>query len=120
MSQHMTIEDMLKQTLEGIDELRTKLQLVEIVVPVPQVVTVNDIAKVEGVSFSHINTKARYLLPRYGESAFPDGHRRWPLEEYLAWRRKPLEERINGYEEMLESIKESCVENAIEKEKKRA
>ena len=120
MRDRVTIEDMLEEALSGIDELKAKLQLMELLVPIPQTVNVKNIADIEGVSVSHISGKARYLLPRYGESAFPDGYRRWPLDEYLAWRKRPIEERIGGYGKLLEEIKDECIEHALEREEQRA
>lgn len=108
-TEHMTIEEMLVKALDGIDELNTRVRIMEIHHPAPQTVDVKDIAIIEGVSFAHLNSKARYLLPRYGISAYPDGHRRWPLEEFLDWRKKPIEERVRGYEKYLESIRLNCI-----------
>lgn len=112
MSQHKTLEQMMEEMLAGMDQMQTRLKVIELLVPVPQTVTVQNIADIEGVSFSHINNKGRYLLPRYGVSAFPDGHRRWPLDEYLAWRKVPVEKRIAGYEKHLDEIRLACVERA--------
>lgn len=64
-----------------------------------QTVNVADIARMEGVSVSQLRKggKERYLLPRFGESGYPTGSVRWDLSEYLDWRRKPAEERLNAY-----------------------
>lgn len=111
MSDHMTIEDMLMETLAGIDELKTRLRVMELLVPVPQTVTAQNIADIEGVSFNHIIGKAKYLLPRFGVSAFPDGRRRWPLDEYLAWHSKPVQEKIALYDHYLEEIRHQCLKD---------
>lgn len=111
MKEHKTIEDMLEEALSGIDELKAKLQLMELLVPIPQTVTAQNIADIEGVSFNHIMGKARYLLPRFGVSAFPDGRRRWPLEEYLAWHRKPVQEKIALYDHYLDEIQHRCLKD---------
>ncbi len=52
------------------------------------VVTVRDIAASEGVSESFLRSASGcYLLPRYGESAYPDASSaRWDIDEYLTWR----------------------------------
>lgn len=66
------------------------------------VVDVNDIAKLEGSSYSAImHGKDIYLLPRFGQSAYPTGKKRWPIEEYLAWRDIPPQERQDMYREYL-------------------
>lgn len=58
-------------------------------------VSVLDIARMEGVAPSQLyqGGKERYLLPRFGESAYPTGTTRWPLEEYLEYRKLDPEER---------------------------
>lgn len=67
------------------------------------VVTVTDVAQIEGVSLSQVRKggKERYLLPRFGESAYPTGTIRWSLEEYLEWRKKDPFEREKAYREKL-------------------
>lgn len=67
------------------------------------ILTVGDIARIEGVSISQLRKggKERYLLPRFGESAFPTGTIRWTLEEYLEWRKQDPFEREKKYREKL-------------------
>ena len=67
------------------------------------VVTVDDVCRIEGVSRSQIRVggSERYLLPRFGESAYPTGKTRWPMEEYIAWRKRPPEEREQEYRRKL-------------------
>ena len=67
------------------------------------VATVADVCRIEGVSRSQIRPGGaeRYLLPRYGESAYPTGKTRWPMEEYIAWRKRPPEEREQEYRRKL-------------------
>ena len=60
---------------------------------IPQTITAEEIAKYEGVSRSQIYEAGRYLLPRFGESAFPGGKKRWPFSEYLNWREKDPSDR---------------------------
>ena len=66
-------------------------------------VTVEDVCRIEGVSRSQIRVggSERYLLPRFGESAYPTGKTRWPMEEYIAWRKRPPEEREQEYRRKL-------------------
>ena len=67
------------------------------------VVTVEDVCRIEGVSRSQIRVggSERYLLPRFGESAYPTGKTRWPMEEYIAWRKRSPQEREQEYRRML-------------------
>ena len=65
--------------------------------------TVEDVCRIEGVSRSQIRVggSERYLLPRFGESAYPTGKTRWPMEEYIAWRKRSPQEREQEYRRML-------------------
>ena len=67
------------------------------------VVTVEDVCRIEGVSRSQVRQGGaeRYLLPRFGTSAYPTGKTRWPMEEYIAWRKRPPEEREQEYRRKL-------------------
>lgn len=67
------------------------------------VVTVDDVCRIEGVSRSQVRQGGaeRYLLPRFGTSAYPTGKTRWPMEEYIAWRKRPPEEREQEYRRKL-------------------
>ena len=67
------------------------------------VVTVDDVCRIEGVSRSQIRPGGaeRYLLPRFGESAYPTGKTRWPMEEFIAWRKRSPQEREQEYRRML-------------------
>lgn len=68
-----------------------------------RVVDIDDIARMEDVCRDHLwkGGKQRYLLPRFGQSAYPDGKTRWPIEEYLEWSARPIEERKAEYREYL-------------------
>ena len=79
------------------------------------VVTVEDVCRIEGVSRSQIRIggSERYLLPRFGESAYPTGKTRWPMEEFMAWRKRPPEERAQEYRRKL-------IHEAREMQKKKA
>ena len=60
---------------------------------------ISDIAAAMNLSYEYLRTTGRYLLPRFGESAFPSGAARWPLEECLAWMTKPDAEKRAAYQE---------------------
>lgn len=62
-------------------------------------VSVLDIARIEKVSPSQLYAggSERYLLPRFGESAYPTGTTRWPLEEFLEWHAKDPKERKDAW-----------------------
>lgn len=60
---------------------------------------ISDIAKHYDKAYDTLRTTERYLLPRFGESAFPTGPARWPIEEVLEWMAKPDEEKRKAYQE---------------------
>ena len=65
-------------------------------------------------SYDTLRTTDRYLLPRFGESAFPTGAARWPLSECLEWFAKPDEEKT----ECLSRARSPAVAGGIEEKKK--
>lgn len=77
--------------------------------------TVSDVARVEGISAPQIRTTEKYLLPRFGQSAFPDGTTRWPIEECLAWRKIPPEERKRAYEEHCRQMRRDYISRENQK-----
>ena len=73
---------------------------------------ISDVAGVEGVSVSFIKqADNRYLLPRFGESAYPTGPVRWPIEEYVAWRRRDPFQRQAEYRALISKKRKeaSCI-----------
>lgn len=70
------------------------------------VVSVSDIAQMEKVSASCLRKggKYRYLLPRFGQSAYPHGVIRWTMEEYLSWSARDPFEREAEYREHLRNV----------------
>lgn len=111
--EQMTIEvPGMKELLEEVSSLRLEIQMMKRCIPAKCTVSVSDIAELEGVSKSSLYGQEKYLLPRFGESAYPDGVTRWDTEEYLEWRRIPPTQRKQMYlkhirEEHLKSTKES-------------
>lgn len=90
-----------------IEELSAKIDRLEKLITInlltgKNTVCVADIARYEGVSKSFLyNGAAAYLLPRFGESGFPEGQRRWEVSEYLEWRAIDPFERRKAYEKYL-------------------
>ena len=77
------------------------------------VVTVKDIARLEGTSYSSImHGKDMYLLPRFGQSAYPTGPKRWPVEEYFRWKKIPPTQRLEMYREHLLQMRKQAVRKA--------
>ena len=99
------------QRLESeLAEVKAILSLYAQRTPVPKVVTIADIARIEGVSKSQLYQNEQYLLPRFGQSAFPMGVTRWPLEEYLAWSRRDPAERHREWLSHLEAERRRCAQ----------
>lgn len=105
-----TVED-FKALEHEVGELAVMLKLVMAGVKSPLVVKVCDICQFEGVSKTQISGREAYLLPNYGVSEYPDGVKRWRLETYLEWRKRPVEERRRGYAEHLEHVRISGKKN---------
>ena len=92
------------QRLESeLAEVKAILSLYAQRAPVPKVVTIADISRIEGVSKSQLYQTEQYLLPRFGQSAYPMGTTRWSLEEYLAWSRRDPVERHREWLEHLDA-----------------
>lgn len=85
------------------EEIISRLERLEKAQKTGKTITIKEICEIEGVGLSLIKTSARYLLPRFGESAYPDGVKRWDVEEFYKWRRIPVEERKRMFEEKLEA-----------------
>ncbi len=87
----VTKED-LNNFEKKLDLLNDQFALILQITKSPTVVKINDIARMENVSTTQIRGKERYLLPRFGVSAF-EGTTRWPMKEYLEWRSIPPDKR---------------------------
>lgn len=76
----------VEELIEKVESLQSEIKLMKQSLPVKLTVTISDIAQMEGISRSSLYGQERYLLPRFGESAYPDGVARWDMDEYLKWR----------------------------------
>jgi hypothetical protein len=94
-----TKED-LKRLEDGISQLQDWFQLIVTMTKLPDVVKIKDIAQIENVSSTILRGKCRYLLPRFGVSAFDEGYDRWPLQEYLEWKRIPPHKRKKMWKDL--------------------
>jgi len=72
---------------QKISQMQDALKLIVQMGKFPEIVRIKDIAQMENVSGTSLRGRYRYLLPRFGVSAFEDGSARWPLDEYLEWRK---------------------------------
>ena len=108
MTKMVDYEDFMALKAE-VSDLKVLIKLALGRMNAPMTVKVKDIARIEGVSESSINEKERYLLPRFGESGYPTGVRRWDVDEYLAWRQKPVKERYRAFLEYNENRRLSSI-----------
>ncbi len=81
----VTRED-LNHFEQKLDLLNTQFSMILQIAKMPTIVKIQDIARMENVSSTFIRGKGRYLLPRFGVSAFGDGCIRWSMQEYLDWK----------------------------------
>lgn len=87
------------QRLEDkLDEFLVELKFFNSRLLIPKVVTIKDICVMENISKAKV-CREKYYLPRFGESAYA-GIAKWDLEEYLEWRKRPVEDRKREYQEM--------------------
>ena len=98
-----TSED-YKDLIAKVDQMTLAIKMLSFGVSAPQNMTVQMIAKIEGVSVSHLYGAGAYLLPRFGESAFPTGPNRWPTQEYDKWRSIDPTQRYDMYITHLEGL----------------
>lgn len=71
---------------------------------IKQTWSIKDISGAMGVSESYIRTTGKYLLPRFGQSAFETGYIRWPAEEAMEWVQKPESEKKEAYQRYLSEM----------------
>lgn len=88
----VTKEDLAKFE-QKLDLLDLHLKMILEQAKMPEVIKISDIAQIENMSYSQISGKERYLLPRFGISAFPEGTIRWTMKEFLEWKAIPPEKR---------------------------
>ena len=97
MSVEVASKEDFKNLENKVDDLLLEIRILNSKLSPPKVVTVKDICRMEGISKSKACTE-KYYLPRFGESAY-EGHARWDIEEYQEWRKIPLEERRQRFQE---------------------
>ena len=64
---------------------------------------VSDIAPILGSSREKLRTTEQWKLPRFGQSAYPTGPKRWPVDEVWEWISKPDDEKRAAYQEHIRS-----------------
>ncbi|MCF7944484.1 MAG: hypothetical protein K9L24_00785 [Spirochaetia bacterium] len=84
---HLMTKDDYSELMKQVSCIKEELLLMRSIAMQPDIVKIKDIAYMENVSHSLLRGKCRYLLPRFGVSAYEDGPIRWPLEEYMEWRK---------------------------------
>ena len=91
-------------TKEDLDRFSASLKSMENLLKImvrntkmPQVVTVADIAEIEGLSVTNLKEKHPELLPNFGLSDYGEGTRRWNYDTYLRWQEIPVAQRKQMY-----------------------
>lgn len=99
MKQVAEIGTGIKAMMLEIQKLNDKLNFIKLMAKMPETVTISDIAKYEHLKNPETIYHKKHLLPRFGESAFKEGKKRWPFEEYIEWRAIPEDERLRMMKE---------------------
>ena len=60
---------------------------------------ISDLVPIIGSSREQLRTKDIWKLPRFGESAYPTGPTRWPVDEVIDWLSRSDEEKRAAYQE---------------------
>ena len=104
------VMDELAQIKREIQAERTVLSYLLMLNKQKMVWKISDMATALGCSYEQLRGKDRWKLPRFGQSAFPTGPTRWPLEECLRWIDKSEQEKKGAYNEYIraEMRKESA------------
>ena len=74
-----------------LDQLTEYVSLLSEKALMPDVVYLQDIARVEGLSVPGLK-KQPWLIPNFGESEYP-GHKKWKYQTFRQWRNIPVMER---------------------------
>lgn len=92
----VTKEDMERFT-SSLKSIENLLKIVVRNTKQPQVVTIADIAEIEGLSITNLKDKHPELLPNFGISEYGTGTRRWSFDTYLKWQEIPVAQRLQMY-----------------------
>lgn len=93
----MTKDDMA-ELMASIKTMENLLKIVVRNTKQPDVVTVADIAKIEGLSITNLKDKHPELLPNFGISDYGTGTRRWKFDTYIKWQAIPVAQRLQMYQ----------------------
>ena len=104
-----------EEIIARLDATNEKLAFLALSCKMPETIDIGDIAKLKGISRTQITGKERYLLPNFGLSQYPEGPIRWDYAVYEKWNRRPVAERKDEFEAVLDAEKKQRV-----KEKNRA
>ena len=87
----------LDKLMSSIKSMENLLKIVVRNTKQPDVVTVADIAEIEGLSITNLKDKHPELLPNFGVSDYGTGTRRWKFDTYLKWQEIPVAQRLQMY-----------------------
>ena len=92
----VTKED-VEKVMSSMKSMENLLKIIVRNTKMPQVVTVSDIAEIEGLSVTNLKDKHPELLPNFGVSDFGSGTKRWHFDTYLRWQEIPVSQRQQMY-----------------------
>ncbi len=101
----MTLEVITKEDLTvltgAVERIAAMLGSPEPYVAGKKTLTINDIARIEGLSSTSVRqAKFRHLLPNFGVSEYPEGFCRWNKDTYIKWAMIPAHERQDMWNNM--------------------
>ena len=93
----LVTKDDMDKLMSSIKSMENLLKIVVRNTKQPDVVTVADIAEIEGLSITNLKDKHPELLPNFGVSDYGTGTRRWKFDTYLKWQEIPVAQRLQMY-----------------------
>ena len=96
----VTKEDM-ETIMSSIKSMENLLKIIVRNTKLPQVVTIADIAEIEGLSVTNLKEKHPELLPNFGVSDYGTGTKRWAFDTYQKWQQIPVAQRKKMYQNHL-------------------
>lgn len=101
MAIELITKDDLSTLASALERMATILGSPELYIAGKKTLTINDIAKIEGISSDSIKlAKFRYLLPSFGVSEYPSGFARWNKDTYIKWAMIPAHDRKHIWDNM--------------------
>ena len=93
----LVTKDDMEKMMAHLNSMENLLKVIVRNTKLPQVVTIADIAEIEGLSVTNLKDRHPELLPNFGISEYGTGTRRWSFDTYLKWQEIPVAQRLQMY-----------------------